>query len=182
MRVSLLLLRRDQLVASLKPLRVPGTSRLHCRGERWRVFHSTVRGSVLNHSPKSESQVKSPYPECKRTRGNFTHHNQEHPRGSWGHSHESCVPWVPIYVKSGFCLMNIHQEMSGQSGSGQYEMASAKQCVKYTEFRPRAPLSNRVAVSYLDVNPLKLNESENGDLQPHYHISRAPYLHIVDGW
>lgn len=71
------------------------------------------------------------------------------------------MPRVPVSAKSAFCLMNIHQEMSGQNGSVQYEMASAKQCVKYTECWPRAPLSDRVAVSYLHVNPLKLNKREN---------------------
>lgn len=51
--------------------------------------------------------------------------------------------------------MNLSQEMSGQNGIVKYVMARAKQCFKYTEFWPRAPLSNMVAVSYLHVNPLK---------------------------
>ena len=38
----------------------------------------------INHSRSSESQLKSPYSECKRTKGNFTDHNQEHPQASWG--------------------------------------------------------------------------------------------------
>ena len=160
MGVSLLLLRRDQPVASLKPPRecqVRFNFMTEVRGGKCST--PTWRGSVLNHSSKSESQLKSPYPECKSTEGNFTHHNQEHPWGSWGHSHESCVPWVPIYVKSGFGLMNIYQEMSSQNGSVKYVLASAKQCFKYTEFWPRAPLSNVVAVSYLNVNLLKWNGS-----------------------
>lgn len=54
--------------------------------------------------------------------------------------------------------MNIYQEMSGQDGRIKYVMATAKQCSEYTEFWSRAPLSNIVATSYLDVNILKLDK------------------------
>ena len=68
----------------------------HHRDER---CFAPVRGEPgINHSWRSESQLKSPYSECKRTKGNFTDHNQEHPQASWG------IPSRPACP--GFLLMS----------------------------------------------------------------------------
>lgn len=53
----------------------------------------------------------------QKTQGEFYLPQPRASLGLRGHSHESCVPWVSIYVRLDFCLMNIYQEMSGQDGS-----------------------------------------------------------------
>lgn len=55
----------------------------------------------MNHSLGSESQLKSPYPECKRTKGNFTYHNQEHPWASRG------IPTRAVCLSSYLCQIRL---------------------------------------------------------------------------
>ena len=70
----------------------------------------------INHSRSSESQLKSPYSECKRTKGNFTDHNQEHPRPP-GAFLRDLRALGSYSCQISLHLMNIHCEMRVQDGN-----------------------------------------------------------------
>ena len=152
--LSLLLLRRHQLLLSLKPPRECQAPFNH-RGER--CFVPTRGGPVINHSENCESQLKSPSSECKRAQGNFTYRHQEHPWASWGIPVRAVCP--EFLFMSNHPLPTEHASRDARPWwEGLIRGGHRSAMLWIYEFWFRTSLSNMVATGYLNVNILKLNK------------------------